>query len=195
MSTNTAPVVAADIHAMLNQLAKPKAEAPSSSKTPALRVQSLADACAEYADVHRLIKDAEARKAMLAADIMALAEPQRVELSRAKGECLSSVKINNLTYIVQSKYPEVRKPELVAAIEATFGDDTPLYFKKQFSVSIDATKLTPEVLQALTTLGAEVTWTLQATKQFHEDRTMRPEIAAKAATLPDVKPTAFFRAS
>ncbi|HEY3319859.1 MAG TPA: hypothetical protein VGP72_05210 [Planctomycetota bacterium] len=191
MSTVTQPVTS-NLADMLAAVAKPKAPA-ASEKMPVVARAELAPMAKKLAQTLAQLKDLEAQKAMLVADLMPAAEHARADLARQRGENLSSIRFCGLTYQTQCRYADV-KPELAARIKAAHAELFATYFREQYAVNIDVGKLTPQLLQNLIAAGAEVTVTVQPTKQFHEDRTLRPDVAVVAASLPDIKPVAFFRA-
>ncbi len=215
ITTSTPP----DRDALLKSLVKPKPQSKDREKTPSLTRPDLKDKTQELQLVLTQLKDLEAMKASLAADLAPVAEDGRVEHSRRDGECHSSIKLNGLLFVSQNKYAEVRTPEIVAKVERTFGPLFSRYFGRYYSVKVEVGKLPPEILlelftnayqpcytvdvdvdklstdtlAALQKTGAEVTLTHKVAAAYHEDRTMNPELGAMAAQVPEVKPVSFFR--
>lgn len=77
-------------------------------KTPVVEVPGLRPIILKLAEAKIATKDAEAYEKLLGADAVALAEPFRVDLSRKRGECLSSMECDGLTYIHQSRYSTIK---------------------------------------------------------------------------------------
>lgn len=183
--------VAASVKAMLAASAKPKAPAKS-DKLPVVSVPELLAQARTLADCISKKKDLEAQIAILEADLKPAAEMARVELSRQGGAFVSSINFNGLTYQTQCRYSDI-KPELAAKARELLPEHE-LYFHDEYAVGIATEKLTPELLAALQAAGAEITVTTKATKAYHEDRTLKADVAAVAASIPEIKPVAFFRA-
>ena len=179
---------------MLAAVATRKVKA-SSSDTPSLIRPDKASELMRLLEIKRLKKDLEAEEKMLASDLLPIAEAARVEASKAAGECISSVKLNGVTYICHSRYSAIsdeEKTKQALALEQQAGVPAGTYFQKKYDISVDPLKLTDDVVGMLIQLGAQFFESLEVTKMFHADRTMKPAVAGLAAGL-DIKPTSYFK--
>ena len=177
----------------LESLAKPKAKKEKGGM-PALTKPELMKTTEAIRLAIEKFKDAEAEKKRTQADGILAVEPLRMALCRQTGENLSSVKINGITYVHKVPHHTAsigvdREP----AISALFGDRFPAYFVKKYEISVDPTKLSPELLKALNAAGAEFTVTIKPTRQYHDDRTMLADVAAKSEQVPEIKPQQYFQ--
>jgi hypothetical protein len=179
---------------ILKGAAKPK-EKTSESKTPSVHRPDLTEKCERYAQVVQKLKALEAEKAMLAADLLPVGEAARIQESLKSGQVLSSVRLNNLTYISQASFSDVTSPEDVQRLKSE--PDMVQYLDEQVQVAIDAAQLSPEWAAALVELQkagiAKITSILKVRKQYLSDRTMHTGVAALHERV-QVKNKAFFKA-
>lgn len=177
---------------LIKQVAKRKTSS-AKDETPAVSLPDLAPQIRQFTEWARQIKDLEAQRAALKADLLAAIEPHRIALARSKGEYIGSIRVNGLLYVTQNNGQKNWSEDEVSAARAAFGDQFETYFKDTYSVSVDVTALPPDLFAALIAAGAVIEQKTTTTKQLHIDRTLRPEIQQMADAVPAASPTCYFK--
>lgn len=170
----------------LRAAAKPKT--PSKDTPPDVSLPSAAALLRKWDEAKTRLKDCQAELDALKADAIALVEPRRVELSRKAGKCLSSIKVNDVTYIHQNRYAAIKDESesggaSLAEREADLRASDPdfdVHFVEELTISVDAKKLNDEQVAALLGMSPEISRTLKPTAALHSDRTLKPSVAAFA---------------
>ncbi len=181
-ATLTAPPSALD---RLRAAAKPKAAAKDDSP-PVVNIPEALKIAARREWLKTEMKNMKVEFDGCSADLKALAEPERVALSRKLRKCLSSVKVAGLTYSAQNRYAAIKDmsddggPTLDAQIAALRADD-PGDFEQHFveilDISVDVKKLSDAQMSALLEMDPTITRSLKPTEAFHHARTLDPAVA------------------
>lgn len=182
--------------AVLEALATPATKPQAKGKTPEVSAPDYMAKARRWSDVNRQLKDLEAEKKQLTAELGPLADAQRVGISRQRGEMLSSVKWNGVTWVVQARFSEIKDPETFNAaqkLEADAKVAVGSYFKTMYTMEADPTQLPGELLTAMAQAGVKFSKVMRPTAAYLADMTLKPDVAALAAALPTVKPVSFFR--
>lgn len=171
-----------------------KPDKKGKSKTPSVEVSSLDAAIKEWRKADADMDDAKSRKDLAETIILPAAEDQRVNESRTDGEFHSSVRINNQILVsTQNRYTNIASEDR-KALEEVFGDKTDAYFKSEMDITLtDAAKNDETILKKLIAAVGEanlpkyfnIKQHIVPTETLHEQRTLDPEVAAKAKKLQD----------
>lgn len=189
MQTATAPLTALEF---ARSRAKRKASAEK-DKTPEFSIPDLEAQCRQFSDLSRALKDLEAQRRALAADLMAAVEPLRLAHARKTGAYAGSVRVNGLLYVTCNNTQKAFKQEECDEVARVFGDLYPTYLKESFFIVVDIAQVPIELQMQLEAVGAEIKVETHSTKQLHTDRTMSPDIAALADQCPMLAPIAYFK--
>jgi hypothetical protein len=164
------------------------------SKTPVIEIPALEVSIKEWLRADKAMSDAKAQKQLAEAVILPVAEEQRVRECRRDGEFHSSVKLNGQVLVsTQNQYTDIIVEDR-ANLEKVFGDKTDTYFKPTMEITLTDAALSDEkILQKLiAAVGQEnlatyftIKQSIKPTEQLHEQRTLDPEVAAKAKQLMD----------
>lgn len=162
------------------------------SKTPAVSVPTIENAVKEWRKADADMADAKSRKELAETLILPAAEDQRIKESRTDGDFHSSVKLNDQILIsTQNRYSPIAVEDR-GELEKVFGDKTDAYFKPEMEITLtDAAlkdenilkKLINAVGEANLNTYFEVKQHIAPTETLHEQRTLDPEVAEKAAKL------------
>lgn len=166
----------------------------SKSKTPAVEAPGLEESIKNWRKADKDANDATSRKALAETVILPAADELRTKESRRDGEFHSSIKINDQILVsTQSRYTNIETGDR-KALEAVFGNKTDEYFKTKMDIALTDAALDDEkILQKLiAAVGQDkleyyfkVKQYIQPTDALHEQRTLNPEIGAKAKQLMD----------
>lgn len=165
-----APAPALDILAT----AKPK-KAKATSDTPDVSLPEYAKRLERRRELARQMSDAKAEIELIDADLKAVADAKRIEISVALGKRCPSIRINDSATAVFALNHMKDYSESMDEIERVFGPLTGQYFRRQYTVDGDISK-SPEVLAALAAAGFELSYTVKATPQLEVDRTLRADV-------------------
>src|SRR5258708_5692715 len=124
---------------MLDRLAVSTAK-PKSGTTPIVIDLALAKPIEALSTAIILLKYAEARNARLTDEPMPMAEAHLLALSRHSGKLVSTIKLGQLMYCTQNKYSAIN-PDEAPSLSQQFGEDFGQYFRREYSLEIDAARL------------------------------------------------------
>lgn len=170
--------------------AQPAAMKRKKGETPRITCPEIAQQCLDYPDIAMAAKVAEVKKDRAMAEIIAVAEPHRLALSRQFREPLSSVRVNGILYVYAPPAHNVvlKGTERVSAAMEAFGGQFYAFHTPIFRL---ADTVTPEQMAA-SGLPYTVEW--RPNEALHEARTMNPDVAALCdSALPDVRPIQYVR--
>lgn len=176
---------------LLKSVATAKPQAKAGDGPPLFRLEEQAADLSRLLELKRQMKDLEAEVKMLESDLKPAAELLRMQASQLRGENLSSIKVNGVAYRTQFRYSPVTDAELVQRIESAAWVEAGTYFKEKYSIEVDVTQLDDAVVEALLAQGAVFHTVFEATRQFHDDRTLRADVAE--LDVGPLKPVAFFQ--
>lgn len=181
--------ITAEMAALIRQTAKP-AEAKPKSKSELPRVKAspeVALACQKLATLIQRKKDQDAEEKSLKATVYAAGQAAVYEISRASGKVQKSVNISGLTYSMKDKTSEkiiLDKEGIVRAkLEGIFGARFPEFFVEEYTMSVDFSKLTPELLVGLAKVGITPDVLLKPTEALFAARILNADIQEKLDQL------------
>lgn len=158
--------------------AKRKVAAKDSEKPPMLTAPAALALTTEYAAVCQSIKDLEATKDRLKADLIGIVEPLRA--AHCQSAFAGTVKVNStLQYVTyhngQKRYDEAA----LEVMRAVFADKFSEYTQDVYELkAADCTKLTEEQMDQLAAMGVEIMVSTGTTKQLYIAATLDASIMA-----------------
>lgn len=181
--------ITAEVAAMLRQTAKP-AEAKAASKSELPRVKASPEvevACQRLASLIKLKKDQEAEEKSLKSVVYGAGQAAVYEISRASGKVQKSVNIAGLTYSMKDKTSEkiiLDKEGIVRSkLEGIFGARFPEFFVEEYTLAVDFSKMTPELLVGLAKVGITPDVMLHPTGALFSARILNADIQEKLDNL------------
>jgi hypothetical protein len=181
--------ITAEMAALLRQTAKPaEAKAKSGSELPRVKATPVVEAaCQRLASLIKLKKDQEAEEKSLKSVVYGAGQAAVYEISRASGKVQKSVNIAGLTYSMKDKTSEkiiLDKEGIVRSkLEGIFGARFPEFFVEEYTMNVDFSKLTPELLAGLRQVGITPDVMLHPTEALFAARILNADIQEKLDNL------------
>lgn len=195
------PAAKANLLDALRKMARGSGTPRKGSDTPLVERPDLADLLNRWAEAKREAAKFDSLVQACAAQIAAAARDERLRASRRAGRVISTVRLSgggvSCDVTQSSRYCKVpnETPAQLARVEQlreTFGDDFGRYFRERLDVTPTEGALADEdFLAGFVALLMEhygerfaalfsTTQTFTATRAFHDEYTLRPEVEAKA---------------